>query len=93
MDTYALSYRERSSRSFSLGTRHMTFNSSIRRPAPIPEVAPIVETPVEQDGKEDAQEIQESSPTPENQSEKGDSETKSPKDETPAKIDGSDESP
>lgn len=32
MDTYALSYRERSSRSYSLGARHIQFNSSLNRP-------------------------------------------------------------
>ena len=96
MDSYALCYRERSSRSFSLGTRHITFNSSIRHPPVVtesPPPPPVVNT---QDGQENtpAQEVQvEPPPTPKESSPKGDSETESPKDETPAGIEGSSESP
>jgi len=100
MDNYALHYKERSSRSFSLGTSHLAFKSTLRYPVAVNTPTPVIEQNQQKDGNKDNEakgssegKGTESPPAPENSDQKSDPETKSPQRETPTGGNGSDEGP
>lgn len=101
MENYAQGYTERSSRSFTLGTRYTNFNRSIVKQTPFVSPPPVSPTPVVEDDKgkddekDDTKEIKdpETPPVANSTSEESDPKTESPKEATGTGINESDESP
>lgn len=94
MDSYALGFRDRSSRGSTLGHRQIHFNSSLKTPPPKDDESKNDEIiPETNDVQDQVEKQDDATPTiTESPSEKSDPETESSKEETGTGINGSSES-